>query len=731
MQNMVYNIISALCIATMLAYVVYLIVKFCRCNRAEKIEFIKNFKKGKCAVIYVVALPLYFIANLFAEKTVVASVFEAISKSVQLVVLKFDVSYALIKQNSVFAAAIYLCLSLVTVNAMMITVSVLHQGLWKKFRLFKFTRAKKNKCIIVGNNAKGLSVYGSCNCPALLTDAMRKEDCERLYIKGVSYQSFNGEDRLYDWLCKLLKKEIKLLRGTDYKVNIIVNCEKEQDNLNWCRRFLQFVESADADVAEDMEIYVFGDGDFESLYFKYEEKSRGCLHYVNEYQQIAIDFIDRFPLTEYMDERHIDFETSLIKKGTDINVALVGFGKTNQQIFLSMVANNQFLTKDEKGNVVNKDVKYHLFDKLYTKGNKNLTRGYFNYKNEFFDASNAVKVDLDDYLPLPPFPATEEYLPLNVDDANFCADLEASLCFDNQSLNYVIVSLGADYASIELANKIVERLKGRNVGNTRVFVRIHDDAILKGSNVFWNSDVCIPFGSNKGVVYDYSHIVREKFTRMAVMRNFIYDIERDMKHDSVTKEEEKQSQKKWYAKRSVIERESNVYACLSLRGKLQLMGLDCRKAQYYDGEGISEEEFFAVYAKGDQPDFVRDVDGNAVAVRYGDLSYKPSLRKYMAEQEHSRWNAFMLTKGFVPSDKDRILKEVNENGEHTNGKDYSARRHGNLTTFDGLVEFRKMVAKRDGVSEQERDVIKYDYQLMDGAWWLLNKNGYKIIKRTK
>jgi hypothetical protein len=55
------------------------------------------------------------------------------------------------------------------------------------------------------------------------------------------------------------------------------------------------------------------------------------------------------------------------------------------------------------------------------------------------------------------------------------------------------------------------------------------------------------------------------------------------------------------------------------------------------------------------------------------------------------------------------------------------RLHGNLTTFEGLVEYRRMIAARDGVSEESADVIKYDYQLMDDAYWLLSQNGYSIV----
>lgn len=89
----------------------------------------------------------------------------------------------------------------------------------------------------------------------------------------------------------------------------------------------------------------------------------------------------------------------------------------------------------------------------------------------------------------------------------------------------------------------------------------------------------------------------------------------------------------------------------------------------------------------------------------------------------------MISKGMIPSTKEQILNEKRPNGKFTNGKNYNCRRHGNLTTFEGLVEFRQMVAQRDGADEASKDVIKYDYQIMDDAYWLLDKNGYEIIKR--
>ena len=104
----------------------------------------------------------------------------------------------------------------------------------------------------------------------------------------------------------------------------------------------------------------------------------------------------------------------------------------------------------------------------------------------------------------------------------------------------------------------------------------------------------------------------------------------------------------------------------------------------------------------------------------------------MAELEHFRWNSFMISKGMIPSSINQILTEkiVKKGKEvYSNGKNYYDRRHGNLTTFDGLVEFRKILASRDDLDEKVYDVIKYDYQILDDAYWLLDSCGFEIFKK--
>lgn len=79
--------------------------------------------------------------------------------------------------------------------------------------------------------------------------------------------------------------------------------------------------------------------------------------------------------------------------------------------------------------------------------------------------------------------------------------------------------------------------------------------------------------------------------------------------------------------------------------------------------------------------YVQEGHGAAIRRGAGDIN---SRAYNMAYQEHLRWNAYMMSYGIVPADKDTILNEKDSRGRFTNGNSYEERHHGNLTDFDGL-----------------------------------------------
>ncbi len=784
-----YIIITAICFVLLTLSVIYVILNFIFKNRADRISFIRGFKKGKCIAVFLISIPLLCIGYVYSGVSVLDSILNAISHVVDFVLLKFNLDKvsALIGANIFYQITVYYCCVLVILNAALFALSFIGQYLWQgwNFILRLFTR--RQKLIIFGNNKNSISIYKSGkNFHSCVVDDISSSDGYELYRKKVEYISRNvcnvkntqkqnenkirllwkNEDAM---IKRILKKALKK------KYTIVINYEDDEKNLRLCNTFLEKAKEMQAfpkDIFEELRnkvleeakksdreftseellekeqelrisarkealfrhlrIYVFGDPKYEALYGDIVEASFGCIRYKNKYQMLAMDFIDKYPLTKFMDARHIDYETSFVKPEVDVNVCMIGFGKPNRQIFLTSVANNQFLTKTKKG-VELKQVNYHIFDKNKAENDKNLNHLYYRFKNEFSG------VNADDYLPLPSDPANEYPHHYDVNDPEFYTTIREVVTNKKEDVNFIIVSFESDLENIDMAQKLVEKRREWAAENLVIFVRVkkshNEHFVFREENVFY-------IGNENECVYNIDRITNDKIFKMAQMRNEIYDLENEKTQnkdldvtESYIMQNKINANKKWFTEKSQLERESNLYCCLSLQSKLNLMGLEYCKDEDNDLPGLTEDEYIKKYAVNDLPDvksYNLTVDGKKV-VKYT-LNFRESKRKNLAVLEHYRWNSFMLSKGLVPACKERILNEtVEKNGKikHSNGKNYRLRRHGNLTTFEGLVEFRQMVAKRDNTNEEENDVIKYDYQLLDDAHWLLTKNGYKIIQRTK
>lgn len=724
-----YTIVTSICFALLTAEVLYVIIKLCLKDRASRIAFLRSFKKGKCAFVYISAIPLYFIGHLYAGQPVIDAFFGAINKIINLVVLKYENTsvQALMGANLFFEITVYYCYILITINALLFALSLTCQRIWQFVQSLKSKLTRKDKLIIFGYNNDNINIYNSDNrYNKTLIDNISAEGCAALYAKKISFVSGTAFEKYISDIFKSVKR-----RNINHTV--IINMLNDEKNLSLCREFeRQLTECTDEerkDIFRQLRVFVFGDPKYEAIYNESVTSAHGCIHYVNKYRKTAMAFIDRYPLTRFMNGAQIDYDNSLIKDNVDINVCMIGFGKTNRQIFLTSVANNQFLTS-VNGKLRLKPVNYYIFDKVKAENNKNLNHNYYRFTNECADLNQA------EYLPFPELPAKEEFLQLDVNDNRYYNSIRKVFSNGKNDANYVIIAFGSDLENIDMAQKLIEKRREWDV-NFTIFVK---SRVLHKEHVFLEQENCYFIANEKEEVFNLSEITGDSIFRMAQMRNEIYDLEYTITHtpgiavdDKLIEENRRTAYEKWYCEKSQLERESSLYCCLSLKSKLHLMGLDyCRKEE--DGDALTEEEYLKNYAGDDLPDtatYSQTADGKKI-VNYT-LYFAPSRRTTMAIHEHQRWNSFMISKGMIPSSRQQILEDtVLKDGKtrYTNGKNYSLRRHGNLTTFEGLVEFRKMITERDKSNELENDVIKYDYQLLDDAWWLLNENGYKIVKKN-
>ena len=730
---MIYNVVTVFCLAFLAIEALYVLLNVICRSRAERISFVRGFKNGKCAIIYIIALPLYWIGHYYkgkGELSVLDTLFDAVKSIIDLVVLKYDrPSVAvLMADNTLYAITVYICFALVGLNALLFTFSLVSQHLWVGVKGLSCALNGKSTVYIFGNTEENKTIYRSeKRRNRILVAQLSKEECTSLYMENVLFADVTSEE-------VQLKRIFSLIRHFERECVVILNMGNDQDNIRLCREIVNLINNTDKKDREllyrELKVFVFGDAQYEGIYSDIVASASGCITYVNKYRKIAIDFIEKYPITQFMTEEHIDYSTSLVHPDVNVNCVLLGFGKTNQQIFLTSVANNQLVTASENGNDPKiKQVNYYMLERGAARNDKNLNHNYYRFENEMKDART------EEYLPLPDAPANEIFLTLDISSSEFYNKIY-NIVSKPRDLNYIVIAFGSDLENIDMAQKLVEKREEWGLTNLIIFVKANK---WRKEETFIGEKNCFFIGNDEDAVFNVDRIYGDRIEKMTHARSESHTIEYDMSENPNTVVDEKylegvteRVENEWYTSLSQIQRESNLYGILSLRSKLQMMGLDyCSK----DEEGITPltvEEYFEIYAGEDRP-----IDSGLPRVLEKPvftypLDFPYSRRRNLAVQEHLRWNSFMISKGFIPSDISQILTEtVNVNGKpkYTDGKRFDMRRHGNLTTFDGLVAFRKMTAERDGVPEIAKDKIKYDYQLLDDAWWLLDRCGYAIVKR--
>ena len=731
-------IVLILCLIYMLALICGVMWKIVKSDARGRLNFIKSFKKGKFALIYFVTVPLYFLAYRYNGKSVGYSFWMTIKSSIELVVLKYDYGTveALLKSNLFYNIVLQIAFALILLNALMFTFSLFGQMIVNAVSLWHTRRFKKKVVVVVGHNANNLDIVKSItkkHGKAVLVGKASREAQDDATINHADYVKLTDEN-----LGQKIEKLFK--RFDNKKVSVIVNCEDDKTNIRYINQLYEVIEKnklTELPLTQEcgLQVYVFGSKENESTFVHYVEKSKGLIRFVNRHKQIAMNFVSEYPLTKYMTDKQIDYATSTVKQNVELNVVMIGFGNFNETLFLTSVSNNQFLTM-VNGKLQPKPVHYHVFDLQYPYGkitaentsvhSRNFNHGYNRYA-EFLKTANAA-----DYLELPDKPARVDLHPCDVAHPDFYATMQRVLN-GVDAYSYVVISFGTDMENLELAKKISQKLDEWSVSSfVKIFVKLHDEKMLKEVRNDFQDERMVIFGTTQSVVYNAGAILNEETELMAKLRHIIYMAEDAKKKKpsqdaTVNSEEiERLARDKWYNKYRQFQRESNVFACTSIRMKLQLLGYDYS----FDGEDCSEE-FETKYEMNDErtPTQVTvdgkaqtlTVQGKQIYAYTNDEQWRNSVRWTYAVQEHQRWCANMICNGLIPATRTQIA----DNG----GRIRDKRIHGNLTTMEGLVEYREIVAKNSGCSVEDADVIRYDYQLMDDVVWLLHHCGYKIVKK--
>ncbi len=729
-----YKIATWIVFILILLLVFWFIIKLCQRNRKERIEFVLEFKKGKCFLLYIWIFPVLYIGHVFQKgfnlENAISSIFSAVSETMELVVLKYKTGNIsnLMDAYLGYKVVIYISFLLVMLNVILFAASIFGQFVWQQIQKWKFYFNKSDELIIFGKHPNNLLIYQSeTNRKKYIIDSFSSEERAKFYLENISYVKYQQEEQI-----KNIEKKIN--EHQQY-VDIIINFDSEEMNTNLCASFIKNMiekysnqEGKEAyEVLNRLSIYVFGLPEFQAIYEKIMEKGRGCIHYVNKYDCIARGLIEKYPFTLFMSEEQIDYQRSTIYSDVNINCFMIGFGKTGQQIFLNSVANHTFI-EERDGKIQLKPVQYYIYDRQELEKKKNLNHNYYRYKNEVL----VNKDHYDQYLPLPDYPAHEEYYHMDIDDPSFYRHLQEQMTKSPKDIHFIMITFGSDLSNIDLAQKLAIKVEEWNVKNVHIFVKVRKLNEIIHELVL--DDKYILFGNEQEDVYNIEKIKGGITNEMAQYRDIIYQMTKNNEsYDEVLK----RYKQKCNVNQCQIEKESNRYALLSMRSKLHMMGLDYEKKNQDNRDALSFEEYLSIYLGGSSfPDL--EIENETRIKEPKLLNIPDSRRKTFAILEHYRWNAYQISRGIIPSTKKQILEEKTSSGSFTNGKNYHLRRHGNLTDFDGLVTFREMIAERDykldpsktkEQYEKDRDVIKYDFQILDDAYWIMEHCEYKIIHK--
>jgi len=460
-------------------------------------------------------------------------------------------------------------------------------------------------------------------------------------------------------------------------------------------------------------------------HFSFIEYALGRVRFFNPYEVRARKFMLENPITSLIPASWINTEKARLYNAEDdgdktknIGNIFIGYGYTNQHILKKSICNYQLLGTDYNALIVDKDAK-----KLKNQF-RNSAPGLFNEKDENGKITNygselKPNPDRSVYYPNP-----EENYNIHFTDLDvFSSDFYNRIVQEISGLDFasVIISLGNDKLSIETALELRQKLYERkllkeNAGGieydrVRIFVKIIKESVLTDGKLLNDkNDIdseIITFGANDEILSE-DYIIHEKLDALAkrIANGYWENAGRDdQKTNIVTK---------WDAL-TEFKRDSNRYAAMSIRTKLNLLGFELKDNAGGETNKEIVEAYKAVYGiavsekqrakknSGKFIDFVeRDDDDNII----------DNARNNLARLEHQRWNTLHLVSGWTKLAIEEVTAKTRQ--------DEKAKQHACITTFEGLSELRtKQFCEMEiqvADNKNSADNYKKRYKIIKEGW---------------
>ena len=696
-----------------------------------------------------------YYRDMDSSKVLTSLPVETLLSTIRLFALAFDASAAKITRPEIrliLEAARWMAL-LISGTALVRLVTPLFARS-RSEALFHAWNRRKNRILIIGNNSENEDISRSASAEdhaLVVNDTGCQPPCV-----GESRQGFRCVSR--DALSVAVEMADQILRNPSLSGTIIINTQDERRNLVLCqsisRKIQEYIRedlNAYSELTPDrperleierrvvhrlnrLQVLVWGDQRYQEIYLELQRNSGGILRYMNKYMLTACSFVFQHPLTDTVPREWI--RRGALDADVECNVFFLGFGKPGRHIFSVHRTVSQFVSAGENSIPAHKKIHYYLVDPKDPE-TVPLRETDLRYETEFLPDIRSGRLNSRDYLPLPDSPASVQRLQMDINSSAFHDFFRSLVTSPGKAVHQVIISVGDDLENIRLAQKIETEKREWGVAHMDVFALVRDSR-MESDEGGPGLPHFVSFGDQARDLFHLRMILHNPIIDMAHRRHTMYTME-SFERNAVYREDgdlETHAQFTWYTMdpRKQI---SSLFSVLSLSFKLGLMGMYCRDARiasssppadHHARELVSNESYMKFYAKGDHPVFSGKRSEGMDLISYTGTDTEDDfrrniLRRNLTVQEHYRWNAYMMSQGFVPASRTQMKEKTRS--------DYSLRVHGNLTSFEGLFEYRRMMAEYRGTGESEEDVIKYDYQLLDEAWCFLHSGGCRIFLRDE
>jgi hypothetical protein len=581
---------------------------------------------------------------------------------------EYDGSHAaaLAESNFLYGAAMTLCYLGALSCTVLLIIQVFFKGVKNSIRVFINARGLGGRTIIIagiGNAAElllqSLNEKEKRGVTIILDsedDELKKECLNRgLTIIAAALDEtslakaglYNGRKNIFISLLPDDERNLTAARA------VITGMRKDN---NAC--FKAYIQYTNIDRAE---------------HFKFSENAKGAVSFFNPHEKTARAFLSRRPVTSLIPKDFINTASARMKKAYRVGHIFTGFGKTNIQILKKSIIIDQLPQCNYRALAIDLNIE----DQANIL--KNSCRGLFREPCDDTDSAN--------YFPPPEEKCDIEFVSMDVLSKEFYKRVTAEIKANDFTV--AVVSLGDDKLSAETAMEIRQWAYENDIPpeKLRLFIKVQKQSAISADDVLnpeHSSDASTiriePFGFEEEV-YNFSAIIDEDADMLAVHISENYS--------------GGGSGTKW---KQIInhERDSNRYAALSIKPKLNLMGFDL----IFDGN-IEQN-----------PSFIEEFK-NAYS--------KEEIRENLARLEHQRWNSYYLVSGWLPMPKAEVTAESRKNQRK--------RRHACITTFEGLEELARLQGKLSSKDFSCFDTRAYDYDLMNNLLGNIKDTKYRIIKR--